>query len=226
MQRHRTLVIVCLASLTLAAPALAGYTSGGTFVVKSQGITVVDNGGVVCDGLTGGGVGGGCLPFPAETPPRSDGTAPGAFIRVSDLEVGERVAFQVCIDNDGDGICGGQPPIDLTIDVEGASVSVGAGECRDQIFFSHGDGGRFFNPLGPLPTSSLKGCPDAFQGYVVLLCEGVHDDREQGPHKHQLSTGTIEFAPDGSGYGDFCGGGGAGGEQGFTNTAAKGYVVN
>lgn len=222
-----TLALILTGTLLLAAPALAGYTSGGTFVVKTGAAgTVVDNGGVVCDGLTGSGVGGGCLPFPAETADLDgDGRGDGAFIRVRDDTAGDRVAFQVCIDNDGDGVCGGQP-FDVRLDSAGAgNISLGPGECRDQIFFSHADGGKFFNALGPLPTRSLETCPDAFQGYVVLLCEGVHEDARQGPHAHRLTTGSISFAPEGSGYGDFCGGGGANGASGFTNTAAKAYVV-
>jgi hypothetical protein len=196
-----------LLTTALAAPAFAGYTAGGTFVVKSDGQTIVDNGGAICQGLTGSGVGGGCLPFPLADP---TGQA-GAFIGVRDDAAGASVAFQVCIDNNGDGICGGQP--------------LPTEPCRDQIFFSHSDGGRFFNALGPLPTTSLKGCPNAFQGYVVLLCQGEHNDREAGPHSHTLTTGTIKLMRDGSGYGDFCGGGFGGSAGGFVNTAAKAYKV-
>lgn len=192
-----------LLAFAFTAPALAGYTAGGTFVVKSGGLTVVDNGGVVCDGLTGSGVGGGCLPFPILDP-----AASGAFIGVTDDAAGAHVAFQVCIDNNGDGVCGGLQP---------------DGVCVDQIFFSHADGGAFFNPLGPLPTRTLDGCAGAFQGYVVLLCQGEHNDPQAGPHSHAVTQGTIAFAPDGSGYGDFCGGGGAAG--GGSPAAAKAYTV-
>ena len=200
----RVLLLCLTATLVAAAPALA-YTSGGTFVVKSNGLTLVDNGAVVCHGLTGNGVGGGCLPFPTPDP-----TAEGGFVGVVDDAAGDQVAFQVCIDNNGDGVCGG-PATDP--------------KCRDQIFFSHADDGRFFNPLGPLPTSTLRGCADAFQGYVVLLCQGVHDDPAAGPHTHRLTSGTIFAATQGSGYGDFCGGNGGGTSGGFVDAAAKAYRV-
>lgn len=203
MTRASTLLVGIL-SLLVATSAASAYVSGGTFVVKTQYGTIVDNGGAVCKGLTGDGYGGGCLPFPQE------GTREGAFIGVRDDAAGKAVAFQVCIDNNGDGVCGGQFSPDE--------------KCRDQIFFSHSDGGRFFNPLGPLPTRGLAGCP-TFQGYVVLLCTGAHDDRELGTHSHTLTSGVIQFAPFGSGYGDFCGGGGAGGEPGLVNAAAKAYEV-
>src|SRR5688572_19395650 len=97
-----TILSILLALPLLAAPALASYTSGGTFVAKSQGITVVDNGDVICEGLSGSGIGGGCLPFPAETADLDgDGRGDGAFITVQDAGAGSAVAFQVCIDNDG-----------------------------------------------------------------------------------------------------------------------------
>lgn len=203
-----TRVLLGLLVLTLAsAPALAGYTAGGTFVVKSGDDTLLDNGGAICRGLTGSGVGGGCLPFSRDER--------GAFIGVADGAAGREVAFQVCIDNNGDGVCGGPTQPDST----------GEASCQDQIFFSHADGGKFFNPLGPLPTSSLRGCPKAFQGYVVLLCQGEHVDAA-GPHTHRVTEGTIALAPFGSGYGDFCGGGfGGGTPAGFVNAAAKAYRV-
>lgn len=205
----RTIIIGLLAITLAAAPALADYTSGGTFVVKTPLGTLADNGGVVCDGANGDGIGGGCLAFPL---PGADGTVDAVFIGVRDNAADKAVAFQVCIDNNGDGICGGPQTNE---------------RCRDQIFFSHSDGGRFFNALGPLPPAFLRGCEDngGFPGYVVLLCTGVHDDAETGPHEHTLTSGTIAFTPKGSGYGDFCGGGGEGGDNGFREAAAKAYVV-
>ena len=207
--RPSTLGLAALSFVLLAATALGGYTGGGTFVVKTDETgTLLDDGGVICEGTDGDGVGGGCLLFPA---PGADGSAePRVFIQVRDDTVGPRVAFQVCIDNNGDGICGG-PQTNP--------------RCFDQIFFSHADGGKFFNPLGPLPTTFLPGCPGGFPGYVVLLCQGVHDDREQGPHQHRVTTGTIGFAIEGSGYGDFCGGGGQGGSTGNSPAVAKAYRV-
>ena len=206
MTSIRTFTLGVLASIFVVSTALAGgYVSGGTFVIKTNGLTPVDNGGVVCQGMDGSGVGGGCLPFPVAGP----GT-PGGFVGVNDNNAGNAVAFQVCIDNNGDGICGGPQTND---------------RCRDQIFFSHADGGAFFNPLGPLPTGPREGCLNAFHGYIVLLCEGEHNDGKSTPHTHTLTTGTIFAATQGSGYGNFCGGGGAGTPAGDTNTAAKAYRV-
>lgn len=214
----RTICGLLLISLLTAAPALAGYTAGGTFVVKTQFGTVLDNGGVVCQGTTGDGVGGGCLPFPERVP----GTeSPGGFVRVYDNGAAQNVAFQVCIDNNGDGICGGPQTND---------------QCRDQIFFSHNDEGKFFNPLGPLPTTFLRGCGPGsagggsstqHNGYVVLLCQGAHEV-DGTAHTHSLSAGSIGLSDFGAGYGDFCGGGfggGTGGPTGFGNFAAKAYRV-
>lgn len=204
LMRLRTLALLATV-LCLATPAFAGsYLAGGTFVVKNEFGTVLDNGGVVCTDLAGNGVGGGCLPFPKGAE---------GFVHVYDNLAGRDVAFQVCIDNNADGICGG-PQLDE--------------RCRDQIFFSHADGGAFFNPLGPLPAGFLRGCgvgaPHA--GYVVLLCQGVHDDAQLGPHEHRLSAGQIGLASFGTGYGDFCGGGfGNGTIDGFEEAAAKAYVV-
>ena len=209
MRSFRSLIVLVVLT-AFAAPALAGsYVSGGTFVVKTQFGTLVDNGGVVCHGTDGGGIGGGCLPFPG-----ADGR--GAFVRVADASAGDAVAFQVCIDNNGDGICGGPA---------GAQ-----GPCFDQIFFSHDDEGRFFNALGPLPTSFLEGCAvnGGFPGYVVLLCTGAHEVGGAA-HSHTLTQGTIGFASTGSGYGSFCGGGAFGGvgspAGGPIVTAAKAYTV-
>ena len=206
-----TLVLTTLIALFLAAPALAGdYVGGGTFVVKTGFGTLLDNGGVVCQGTDGSGIAGGCLPFVSD--PRK-----GAFVAVNDDAAGNEVAFQVCIDNNGDGICGG-PQTDP--------------RCFDQIFFSHNDEGRFFNPLGPLPTSFLEGCAanGGFAGYVVLLCQGVHQaESTDGPsaHSHSVTQGTITLAVDGSGYGNFCGGGNGGGavDLGANEAVAKGYVI-
>jgi hypothetical protein len=209
MKRNLVPIGLLTITLALAATAVAGnYTTGGTFVVKSGDVTIVDNGGAICSGLSGGGIGGGCLPFPIFQPGR-DG---GAFVAVNDASAGQHVAFQVCIDNNGDGICGGQfLPND---------------PCPDQIFFSHANGGVFHDPLGPLPTKPLAGCHNAFPGYVVLLCQGEHNDPISGPHTHTLSSGQIYAATNGTGYGDFCGGNGGGTPTGInTNTAAKAYRV-
>ena len=188
--------------LVFAGPAFSGYTAGGTFVVRTQFGSLVDDGGVVCQGSAGDGIGGGCLPFP------TDGRE--GYVGVFDDSQGKEVAFQVCLDNNGDGVCGGPGRAD--------------GTCGDEIFFSHSDDGRFFNPLGPLPTTFQRGCGDgAFPGYVVLLCTGAHEV-DGSAHTHAVTQGRIELRPTGSGYGNFCGGGASNGAAG-PNVAAKAYTV-
>lgn len=163
-----------------APPSVVQYAAGGTAVVKEQGQPAqVDSGALACT-QNGVGVGGGCIPF-------------GNYdsILVQDAARGRNVAFQVCIDNNGDGACSGES----------------GNSCRDQQFFSHDDAGAFFNPLGPLPKGFLPGCPGgAWKGYVVFLCEGVHIPvRPPGPgHAHPATAGTISGALSGTGYGNFC----------------------
>lgn len=199
--------ILLLAASLLAAPALAGsYVGGGTFVAKTSFGTLLDNGGVVCENTRGDGIGGGCLMFPEHR------QFEFSFVEVRDAKADREVAFQVCIDNDGNGICGG-PVLDP--------------RCRDQIFFSHGDDGRFYNPLGPLPVSRLPGCEHGgFAGYVVLLCQGAHEVKGES-HTHSVTHGTIQRAFEGSGYGNFCGGGASNGtNDGFSEAVAKAYVFS
>lgn len=171
-----------------AAATTATYVAGGTVVVKEGGKPpAADEGAVVCLALdvTGNnaGIGGGCVAF---------GAVPGASsVRVSDRLHGATVPFQVCIDNDGDGVC----------------TSPDFGNCADEIFFSHDDNGVNHNPLGPLPTGFAAGCPGgAWNGYVVFLCNGVHT--AGGAHAHPASVGTITTVSGvpGTGYGTFCGG--------------------
>ena len=219
----RTILLLSLVT-ALAAPSMVGaYTGGGTFVVKTQFGTLLDNGGVVCQGTNGDGIGGGCLEFP-DVPTSDDGTLGGGFVQVADDSAGREVAFQVCIDNNGDGVCGGPQN---AVAIDSPSGGLGGARCPDQIFFSHDDEGKFFNPLGPLPTSLLRGCEQngGFNGYVVLLCQGAHEVGGAS-HTHAVSSGSISLARDGSGYGTFCGGGfGGAAGGGFVNAAAKGYTI-
>lgn len=175
---------------SLAAPSSAErwtpeavYTGSGTVVVKQgQRPPLLDEGALVCRPGQGTGVGGGCVSF---------GHDPNASsVAVHDATAGPDVAFQVCIDNNGDGRC----------------VSPDFSACADQIFFSHDDEGNFFNPLGTLPISHKAGCPGGvWDGYVVFLCTGVHD--AAGAHSHPATTGSILTAnTPGSGFGTFCGG--------------------
>jgi hypothetical protein len=155
------------------------YVGAGTAVARANGGTAVDDGTVVCDDGNGVGSGGVCLAFGG-----------GDAVSVADQALGENVAFQVCLDNNGDGFC----------------TSPSSGECPDQIFFSHNDAGQFFNPIGPLPTGFLPGCYGGpWKGYVVLLCEGAHAVGTD-VHTHEASTGTASVTIGGEGFGTFCGG--------------------
>lgn len=172
------LVTFALLALGVAAPAAQSerYTAGATFVART-GSTLFDNGFVACHGNAG--EGGACVPWGA-----------GDSILVVDDSLGEDVAFQACVDNDGDRICS-----------QGASLVLPG--CEDDIYFSHSDGGVFHNPVGPMRTSFRAGCPGGFPGYVVFLCSGVHQDLS-GPHVHQVTTGMMEIASGGEGSGNFC----------------------
>lgn len=182
MRRNAVLVALLLATVALSglpgrAETTVQYVGGGAVVAKSAGEpAVVDDGAVVCSASTPS-IGGGCLPF-------------SGAVSVQDAVLGSAVAFQVCIDNNGDGICGGG-------DASGGSA------CSDEQFFSHDDKGRFFNPLGPLPTTFARGCEGgAHAGYVVFICDAVHN--ADGAHLHKPTTGTITGVGEGSGFGDFC----------------------
>lgn len=196
--------IVIISLLALAGSGVAEtYLGGGVGVVKpTESPAPVDDGTAVC-AVGGPDVGGACIPF---------GTAGDAAKRASnnvfvlDQAMGTQVAFQVCIDNDQDGACG--TPSFLP--------------CGDDLFFSHDDDGTFHNPLGPLPTGLRSGCasqPGAWQGYVVFLCQGVHD-AGQGPHVHPATTGSVYRTSGGSGYGDFCGP-----EEGEETPTLKEYTI-
>jgi hypothetical protein len=214
MKRSKRVLLAMMSVAMLVAPVLGRadtYVGGGTAVYKQAGQDpTVDTGVTVCHPDEGTGVGGACLPF----------SSAGQFIDVTDAVreladgTGHNVAFQVCIDNNGDGKCvsgGGRPG---TID-----------PCADSVFFSHNDEGRFFNPLGPLPTSrSSQGQCNAagtgWNGYVVFLCEGAHTAKDGASHSHPATTGTVRAvtdSPTAGQYGDFCGG--------IRDQVVKEYVV-
>ena len=160
------------------AHASATYVSGGTVVTRAAGQTAVDNGFVICNGGAGVGIGGFCVGFGG-----------GDSIEVIDQVAGRNVAFQACIDNNGDGIC----------------TSPDFGDCADVTFFSHDDDGSFKNPVGPMPTGFTDNCRGGFPGYVVFLCEGTHAT-ELDPHVHTAGAGTGYVTTGGQGSGTFCGG--------------------
>jgi hypothetical protein len=181
-----------------AGPTTARYAGAGVAVVRADGSTPVDNGFVACDSGDGVGSGGACLPFGG-----------GDGVHVVDDVRGEDVAFQVCVDNDGDGLC---------------TSGNAAATCGDDIVFSHDDAGNFFNPVGPVPAGFRSGCPGGpWRGYVVFLCEGVHATaaNPQAAHAHPATTGTVAVTAGAEGVGTFCGGGGTV----ATRPAGKPYVV-
>lgn len=182
-------VALAMGALVTSVAGADVVIGGGTVVVKQQGQgPAADSGTLVCEPGTGIGTGGACLDF-----------APGGFVEVLDTVNGHHVAFQVCLDTNGDGVCVDNPK--------------DQSPCRDRMFFSHDDAGIFHNPLGPLPTSMPCGpTPAGWNGYVVFLCEGVHvtaNGTSSGgtPHTHETTVANVSvtgpMAP--SGYGDFCG---------------------
>jgi hypothetical protein len=177
----------------LAAASTFSYTGAGTVVVAGSGQpgtpgqTFLDNGAVVC----ATGTGGVCIPWEA---------LGGDSVKVVDDAVGDNVAFQVCIDNDGDSFCtgDGQPR-----------------ECSDLILFSHVTGSNanhnplFVNP--PFARGYWEQCgQDGFPGYVVITCAGAHANTATGfgaTHPHQAVKGTVGgVVTGGTPSGDFCGG--------------------
>lgn len=190
------LAMVLSTAVVMSQSATAGvYVGGATVVYKEAGDpegAQADRGVAICSVATEAGVGGACLPFPGF--PAQQGA-----VQVGDFLAGPNVAFQVCIDNNGDGKC-----------LSGGDTGPFIDFCPDEIYFSHNDKGEFFNPLGPLPTSRGLGCLNpplnGWNGYVVFLCDGVHAVRNELPHSHQATSGTVALAPMGFGFGDFCGG--------------------
>lgn len=197
----------------IAAPSGASsdggerYSGGGTVaVVQLNGVTVIDNGAAVCrpGGESTGGV---CLPFGGDR---------DRYVGITDDTSGPDVAFQVCIDNNGDGVCGGE-------------AGAGGLRCGDDQFFSHREDGSFANPIGPLPVSFRKGCEGGgYAGYIIFLCTGVHSNDVDGPHQHTADAGTARVrSGQGDQFGSFCGGGGAGGSAPPATGVlqAKPYIV-
>ncbi|HWL34960.1 MAG TPA: hypothetical protein VNQ77_02080 [Frankiaceae bacterium] len=186
-RRVVTLLAACVMTIVTPQAGRAGeqqearYQGTGAHVIRVAGTTVRDDGSMTCSYSTGAGNGGTCLRF--------DPANPSPAVRVVDAALGPAVPFQVCLDNNGDGFC----------------TSPERGPCGDDIFFSHADGGAFFNPLA-VPGGFRPGCPGGpYPGYVVFICEGIHVDTA-GPHSHTPTTGVAMLVSGGSGTGDFCGG--------------------
>lgn len=221
--RGRIAIAIACASVLAAgmtpgnASAGERYEGGGTVAVaKINGVTVIDNGGAICR-PGGASTGGACVSF-ADATIGSDGRGQSVYLGVTDDAVGADVAFQVCVDNNGDGVCGGPS-------------GAGFERCGDDQFFSHDDEGKFHNPLGPLPNAFRQGCPGSstHAGFVVFLCTGAHTVEGPDAHTHTVTDGTAatvvsdDSTPN---YGTFCGGGGGAGIP--VNGAvlqAKPYIV-
>jgi hypothetical protein len=237
---YKKLAVTGLAiGLFVSGMALAGLTKVGAYegagvIVTNAGgnglaATILDNGAVVCDGVPDGngvyhGHGGACIPFGTlgmtttiigyDT--NGDpiyGDVPNDSIYVHDDSVADdKIAFQVCIDNDGDGICGGSG---------GSAGDPGAGrECGDIIVFSHSTfGGANYNPLwvGGMESHWQSCGGQGFPGYIVITCAGAHINAgDNSSHAHQATTGSVSgVLTGGTPSGDFCG----------APTAAKAYIV-
>jgi hypothetical protein len=189
--RRRAMLLATLAAVSVSIPGTgfagqdqqARYDSSGTRVVRIAGVTLVDEGSMTCSASTGAGVGGSCLRF--------DPTNPTPAVSVVDASpaIGTHVAYQVCLDNNGDSACTSPPE---------------SGPCPDDIVFSHSDGGAFSNPLAVAP-GFRPGCPGGpFPGYVVFICSGAHVDGSA--HTHDATTGTTQLVAGGGPSGNFCGG--------------------
>jgi hypothetical protein len=161
----------------------ARYEGSGTTVVRVAGVTLVDEGSMSCSATTGAGSGGSCLRFDPTNP------APAVSINDADPTIGTHVAFQACVDNNGDGFCT-SPPED--------------GPCPDDIVFSHSDGGGFSNPL-TVQKGFRPGCPGGpYPGYIVFICAGTHVDGSA--HTHRATNGLALLVTGGGPSGNFCGG--------------------
>jgi hypothetical protein len=168
-------------------PTSAAVNLDDRYAGSGLTIAYADLGFALCDTVHRAGTGGVCLPFTGH-----------AAVHVVDGVHGEDVPFQVCVDNNHDGFCGFNP-----MD-PGAST----GPCEDDLVLSHDDTGAFHNPVGPVPTGFRAGCAQppgarSWNGYVVILCEGLHDT-----HHHPVTTGTAKVAGVPEGTGTFCGGSG------------------
>lgn len=215
MTSPRALLAAVVAISLAAVPGVLAvsaysYDGPGVVVLDAQRATIADNGAVVCEDADGDGVpekgtGGVCIPFD-QLPDTDSGEHPA--VRVVDDEVGESVAFQVCVDNDGDGVC--------TFGLKENPVGDPA-ECFDEIRFSHGDGVNV-NPLAVPDGFAFPGCADngGFPGVIVAICAGAHESASEGAHSHEATAGSAQTTTTtDTSTGDFCG----------ARSSAKAYVV-
>lgn len=221
---RKTLVLLTL--LAIGTPAVlasshgpltwaGSYAGPGSIVTSFSFVpgneaqaTFVDNGAVVCEDTNGDGIydsgrGGTCIPFANMGYDDS--------IYVVDALENENVAYQVCVDMNGDGVCG----------IDAANGTIGF--CRDAIFFSHSSfTGGFDNPMyvdtpGLASQQAMCGGSGGFQGYVVILCAGAHQTfGDPDGHTHEATIGQVYTTFGASKpHGDYCG----------SPVAAKAYRV-
>lgn len=192
-----------------------GYVGPGTLVAAfsaaspgaEASATFVDNGAVVCEDTDGDGTydkgnGGLCIHF---------WEMRGDSILVEDALAYRDVAFQVCVDANGDGICGSSA----------FSDPLGLSGCRDALVFSHnGFNGGFDNPMY-LPSfleQAYWQCGGlGFPGYIVIICAGAHQTfGDPDGHTHTVAFGQVYSTYEGTWpKGDYCG----------APTDAKKYVL-
>ena len=214
------LTLVGLLATTLSQPGEAfppnsgAYTGPGTIVLgvntndllgNGDTLILADNGAVTCTntdfaGGNAAGLGGICIPF-------NELVHDSVYVE-DDLYGSTNLAFQVCVDNNGDSICTGNGESFFNL-----------GGCSDLIAFSHdSQTGLFHNPLWIPPWFEIQWSwcnpGNAFPGYIVIVCAGV--DTFPTPHQHDAGNGRIyNVQTGGTGHGNFCGG----------PTAAKAYTV-
>ncbi len=172
-----------------------GPTGGGQLILADKGAVVCTDAGFGAG--TAAGEGGVCIPFDE---------LDGDSVLVVDDMVGTAVAFQVCVDMDGDSAC------------TGGIANLAPPGCEDHIVFSHRSRGNMnINPLWIPPDfrSTYELCGSSgFPGYVVMICAGV--DSTPSPHAHTATSGAVTGTiTGGSPSGDFCG----------APTATKAYVA-
>lgn len=217
------LILLTLATLTTTAVSTSwpapwehhgGYVGPGTVVAAFSAVpgrdaaaTFVDNGAVVCEDTNGDGTydkgnGGLCIHF---------WEVQGDSILVEDALAFRDVAFQLCVDANGDGICGSS----------NFSDPLGINGCRDEIVFSHNsfDGG-FDNPMlipRHLENAFWMCGGVGFPGYIVIICSGAHQTfGDADGHTHQVAFGQVYSTYGGTHpRGDYCG----------SPTDAKKYVL-
>lgn len=160
-----------------------------SFDLQAQQITVLDSGAVVCrSSATAAGSGGNCVPFGAVS---GTNNALAVTEDCSNACVPNVLTFQVCVDNNGDGICKGLQDIS-----DDRPMSQPPNCSFDSIFYSHSTTTtRNRDPLY-IPAwaqTFWQGCGGVgYPGYVVIVCAGAHNNKAGSlPHTHTATLGNI-----------------------------------